>query len=462
MRYTSYLSCVFLMVFSTLNAHAQDDYIICTTVATRWSGDETETNNIEKNPIPQSYRSRFESDGCERIQLITRGLLDWHFAYGSRTSTAAVLQYFEDKSFVPDNLSQDRGIIYQVRWDAVLSAWNEAQFDKQKYGKVKKKTQRNLDKQITVFQEIIKQSSSHWLAGFYLEAAEFYGDTVFLERAEILLRPALYHHRFFHTKVEEMETMKSVIKRHFIPEYRDYLTVQDMLYRIYNMRLGFGQLVWEEDIFKVDSISPEKLKAYEQAGDFVSQNWHDYDEGIPKHNKELLIEIEQEDDEDIFIESLNYWRNKAHENFLSYDPKQSKRFDGSAFHYAVALTHWFRNSGGDLSDPLTYKDGIRRGFKTNDDLVALYIAKAKFHALKTLSEKENYRIIGTYIQALDMLEYAANLAPVHRAPNRYKQIAYLYMDYASKIEILDDKNGLGVYEQRLVHNFKLILADLER
>lgn len=462
MRYILSLSCVILMFLSFSNAYAQDDDIICTTVAIRWSGDTNETENIEKYPIPQSYRSSFEDDGCGRIQLIPRGLLDWHFAYGSRESVEIALQYLEDKSFVPDNLSQDRSIIYQERWSAVLSAWNDAQSDQQKYGKVKKKTQRNLDKQTTAFQTIIKQSSSHWLAGFYLEAAEFYGDTVFLERAEILLRPSLYHHRFFRSKSQEVRVLASNIKRHLIPEYRDYQVVQDMLYRIHNMRLSFGQPVWEEDIFKVNSVSPEKLKAYEQAGEFVSQSWHDYDGGIPEHHEELLSEIEQEDDEDIFIESLNYWRNNAYENFLTYDPEQSKRFDGSAFHYAVALTHWFRNSGGGLADPLTYENGIGRGFRTNDDLAALYIAKAKFHAAESLAEKENYRIIGTYSQALDMLEYAASLAPVHRAPNRYKQIAYLYLDYANKIETLNDKNELAVQEQRLVHNFKLILADLER
>ena len=72
-----------------------EDQDICVTIASFWTGNRDDIRRIREEPIPESYRRRFEGGGCARFQLVEMSLVSWHLLFGDEQSTSQALAYIE-------------------------------------------------------------------------------------------------------------------------------------------------------------------------------------------------------------------------------------------------------------------------------------------------------------------------------------------------------------------------------
>lgn len=76
---------VLLLVLFPLAGKAQDptnrENIICTTHRTIWQGTAADIQNIQVQPIPESFRREVEFGMCRHTDSIS--LVNWHHKYGS-------------------------------------------------------------------------------------------------------------------------------------------------------------------------------------------------------------------------------------------------------------------------------------------------------------------------------------------------------------------------------------------
>lgn len=75
----------------------RDSGVICLTIARGWIGSRAERAQINKVPVPQSFRDRFFGDRCTRFQLVLGSLLDWHLKHGDDRSAIAALRFLEQE-----------------------------------------------------------------------------------------------------------------------------------------------------------------------------------------------------------------------------------------------------------------------------------------------------------------------------------------------------------------------------
>ena len=81
-------------LFLSVPAHAQQEHDeICLSIAYIWSGSEIEKNEIEKDPVPDSFRKHFEQTGCSRFSLRETSLLDWHTRFGNDQTMKQAVDY---------------------------------------------------------------------------------------------------------------------------------------------------------------------------------------------------------------------------------------------------------------------------------------------------------------------------------------------------------------------------------
>lgn len=91
---------IILAIFAlSVPAFGQDEEeIVCVGGARFWSGDLADIAAIEREPIPESFRSTFElKDGpCARWGLVPSSLLQWHKRFGTETSTRVAAKYLSE------------------------------------------------------------------------------------------------------------------------------------------------------------------------------------------------------------------------------------------------------------------------------------------------------------------------------------------------------------------------------
>jgi len=87
--------CLFILHQPFVAAQEQVKLVdeICLTARYVWDGSLVETANINNDPVPVTYRQRFESTGCSRFQLDVLSLLDWHRQFGNETTTQIAVNY---------------------------------------------------------------------------------------------------------------------------------------------------------------------------------------------------------------------------------------------------------------------------------------------------------------------------------------------------------------------------------
>lgn len=84
---------IFHQPFASAQQQVKSEDEICLTFRYIWDGSLKETAKIKTNPVPETYKNRFESKGCGRFQLDTSSLLDWHRRFGDETSTEKAVEY---------------------------------------------------------------------------------------------------------------------------------------------------------------------------------------------------------------------------------------------------------------------------------------------------------------------------------------------------------------------------------
>jgi len=277
------LSFIIAVLILAPKAYAQEDELdVIISVANIWEPDIIETQNIVSDPIPKTYRAIFENDDQE-THANKSDLISWHFSYGTRDSLAAALKYFEGKL-----LLNSIEILVKKRWLNELSALKDSKAEFVSTGSI---------------EELIEQQHNISEIGqYYLKAAEYYRDTAFLHRAEILLRPIFYFQRFIHQQKLEDKEAATVTNIHYSSDYWD---VENMVFRMMNLRLRLGQEASTESIFTLSLLPKDRLKEYEKFG-------RDVFAFLDSGNKPKILP----ENENTLKDARNYWRNKEIEYFL--------------------------------------------------------------------------------------------------------------------------------------------------
>lgn len=94
---------------------------ICLTVRYIWRGSQDERARIEAEPIPESFRRRFNV-GCGSWG--PESLLDWHLKHGNAQTARAALKFLEDNLSKP--LDPDIVSTFTGQWSAELREFKEA------------------------------------------------------------------------------------------------------------------------------------------------------------------------------------------------------------------------------------------------------------------------------------------------------------------------------------------------
>lgn len=193
---------ILLLVASILLAtagHAQsgsttpeDDEAICIG-SPRWNPNSTEVQDIEREPIPASFRQVL-LERCAELPFLGMALIDWHLRFGTEQSVRPALNELRQRHLVsrpapPSYLSELRG------------AWRAAQGDLRRAGAITQPPGLNYSvrgrftaasRPIQRLEALIETRERYlYLARQYLSAAEEFGSLTLLDTAEGLLAPAV-------------------------------------------------------------------------------------------------------------------------------------------------------------------------------------------------------------------------------------------------------------------------------
>ena len=113
---------------NTFDPQEEEEVTICLTYATRWLGVTADIRDIERIPVPDSFRQEFESTApCKHLQ--PESLIDWHLAFGTEASGVAALTYLE-RAYTKDAPGLDRYV------EQLEDAWRAAQRDLRRAHKI--------------------------------------------------------------------------------------------------------------------------------------------------------------------------------------------------------------------------------------------------------------------------------------------------------------------------------------
>ncbi len=76
-------------------ANPERQEVYCVAIGKLWLGGNKDIQDIEKTPVPDSYKEKAQQDGCAGWSFIRESLIYWHYRYGSEHSMAMALDYFE-------------------------------------------------------------------------------------------------------------------------------------------------------------------------------------------------------------------------------------------------------------------------------------------------------------------------------------------------------------------------------
>lgn len=169
----------------------EDGGEICVSVAHIWTGSSADVARIAMQPVPDSFRRNFFGDPCTRFSLVVGSLLDWHLAFGDERSSTAALD------FLATNMMPDRDFIENLD-KAVMASQAAAAAEKTK-GMPGKATAR--------LSALAGQARTDTeLAALYLRAAEFYGSSALLAKAERYALPVIAVNRLRRRELGEKRT----------------------------------------------------------------------------------------------------------------------------------------------------------------------------------------------------------------------------------------------------------------
>jgi hypothetical protein len=166
---------------------------VCQSIAIFWYPQNSETQNIETEPVAPSFRRRMEAGACERFTLVKQDLISWHLKFGTARSTTAALAYLEQELTRDAPSVEAYEAALEQAWRAALPDLQRAAETEQPEGVNYSAAQRVLTNSATVgrFRHLVYARDTYVeVAGEYLRAGEEFDSVELLARADILLSAA--------------------------------------------------------------------------------------------------------------------------------------------------------------------------------------------------------------------------------------------------------------------------------
>ncbi|HEX9965731.1 MAG TPA: hypothetical protein VGB04_12195 [Allosphingosinicella sp.] len=427
--------------FLLANAEPDDEGTICLAVAHHWRGDSADIKRIRSVPVPDSFRRRFESGGCERFQLIVGSLIDWHLAFGDERTASLALAYLEPAYRKGTPAPEAFGAHLAAAWRdagraiaALPPAGDPKRLDQGRLRKIG--SVRRASEAAAAYERYVE------LSGLYMRAAEHYGSAALLEKAELYFLPANAGLATLFAGGWESDSKLGGILH--APSHR-LNEVLDLEMRIPILRARLSRA--PEDVGLAASVAARRYQpVLETAVDNARERSGEICEIEGEAESETLKKLEAacEGESNFSRRTRDFWRNRAQLDLLmAADPIH---FETSRANLPATGSEFGRRPAADAdagpadpprsfetaawllhSDRLKDWEGRTLWFHRVDfELFSLLLARSELHARRAVSDVQEYG------PALDYAAEAIRLAAPHEAPALFKTSAQLWLDLWSR------------------------------
>jgi hypothetical protein len=461
---------------------------ICVGGARYWRGSAEDIRHIAATPVPARYRALFYQGGCGS-GLVHESLIDWHLAFGSEQSTAGALAFLEQAYMggapkLPDFPG------------ALSSAWRAAQRDLRAAesllsgpGPGHDEARRRLD----VLPSVVRLKSliqAHrrlvFLAAQSMRAAEFYRSPSLLVKARAYFTAAEANRTMLYGEASLTAGGPGGSTYHYIGlEERLPGELNDIEWRlaILAARLSgnpsdvdAAARIGDRNFTPVLRLAAEKS---DRQGDFC-------DNGVGDDLDPIRAVCREENN---FLRRFtSFWRNQAQvDALMAADPEHfvvrpigpSSHLSGSSYVRGKATEGSDEQPGiesFEFATTILERGRLESRINgwayggTDDDLVALYLARAELYVRLATTARARGLHAGDaadlLLGALSDLRRAQRHAPPFDTPGRFRQIATLYLQLAPRLEALrreesDGRSGDDPGHAREAAYFARVLADLD-
>ena len=378
---------------------------ICISVRRLWLGSVEDTRRIAIDPVPQSYQNTFSWTGCQTLAKET--LIDWHLAFGDETSTTRALQYLTETALI--------GIPSPEKFEHALPvAWRAAQRG------------RSPDAARALIEA---HNRFLFLAGQYLRAAEFFRSPALLAAGS----------RYFSATMRGLDVLYGGAR---------IAMARDDPPRPYDNFLSAGKINIMRDLEMRYAIARANISGsaddWKQAGAVIEANLdataHDMEKVAFDRNDDYCQSAEASSDLKDACRSENDLSGRMRAFWFNAELVQQftdgkvapaptvQPYDG--FDAAMAVI-------AATAVPVVGSEAVRYD-ETTDDKVQLWLARAESryrqsHALPQDGMDARMLRYGALID----LDNAERLVPASLNPNRFRQIAELYLHIYDTMPLSD-------------------------
>ena len=381
------------------------DGVICTSVASPWHGNGDDVRDIERTPIPQSFRERFEAIGtCKRFQLVEDDLIDWHMRFGSEHSVTLALKYLEH-DYIRDDPPPERYL------DDLRRAGRRV---------------RSENRPIQMLEGFIETREDYvFLATQYLRAAEEFRSPSLLESAERYLAPAIAGGEFLGSLETDPREREHDLDL-------DTFKTDDLELRsaVLQVQLGASpSAVADAEVTfqsKDRPYYPMLAGVFKHAGDICDFAHGSSDE------VEMAAELACDDNDAALQEqTVSLLVTRALLDLAEKTKDLPYRSD--EFTSAVRL----------LEAERFHERSRCCWLSSEEDLLRLHLAAAEaFRGLANLPRRRGSGY-GPFFEALEELEAAESLAQPFEAPGRFRRIAESWLAVFEQLEVTMERDERG-------------------
>lgn len=414
----------------------EGEELICVAIAHRWSGTPAERENIQREPVPQSFLDQFHAGGCTRFSLLLSSLLDWHIHYGDERSAGAAMRFYEQEFSIrssPDLVEQ------------LSSTWRAAVVDVQRlFSRAKAQGSSNdeqrmlhdLNERISTLESAKelnhvggRLSSFNFIANEYTRAAEAFLSRNLLTEARKFHVPEYAAIRFVEAQ-EKLGPIERYLAQRVSPRFRSDI----MDPRLREVTLAVVNAAIEQDetsVMAADTLTRElyrpdgKPYPFPDLFTFNREAWSDGGEVCQADERNSKPEYEDRCEENGFEQyALGYWYNRS-------------RLELIARQHSIVLEPLDRGFSRDGTTPSTVELYMRRawedGWQYGETQIAPEAARllvwSGLSQLAAISEEcsADSRDRRAIYAALTSISQAQSIASPSNDPKLYREAAEAYI-----------------------------------
>ena len=433
---------------ATSSVSKEREPTICLTFALNWRGTLDDVRQIAVKPIPESYRRLYGWTGCQN--LVKGSLIDWHLAFGDERSTTQALQFLATTALEGQLSVQD----FET---ALPDAWRRAEQTIKRHplkpGAAELEREEAMqalrnDKAIRYLQTLVAAHDRFaLLAALYLRGAEFFRSQALLDKAAIYLEPLDKAGEFFYegqrvAKAAEGSTLQIAASI----ETRGVNNLHDLQMRYALARARISQS--PVDLSAAAAVIQENGDPImREAAEPLIDRGEEFCES-PSASEMLRASCDNEND--LAGRLRSFWRSLAQVELANGTkaPRPGMQFPA----FDVAWQAIDAAAGQTVPERVRYDSA-------SDDHVILLLAKAeaqigRSQAANTPPEEA----ASLRAESLNDLFRAERLTPPSLNPNRFRQIADLYLTIFKSGP--QDRQAAMIEEARQAAYLQQILAGL--